>query len=203
MVERNPEIHTEAIARTMAALESRSFIAHLAADRREAMDVLVSLIPKGSEVYINSSETLTSIGFPDFMNDNPEYTNLSQQYHAEEDPDRIKELRRRILTTDFFIGSVQAVAETGEVFIASASGSQLAPYVYGPAHVILVVGTQKIVPTFEEAMARVRGLTLEKHHEWMEGHGRSPIPIGKLGIIEHELEAGRLHVLLINESLGW
>ena len=101
------------------------------------------------------------------------------------------------------IGSVQAIAETGEIFVASATGSQLAPYVYAAKRVILVVGVQKIVPTFDAAMQRVRGHTLARHDQWLAEMGRASTPIGKLGIIEHESQAGRITVILVKERLGW
>ena len=70
-------------------------------------------------------------------------------------------------------------------------------------HVIVVVGIQKIVPTFEAAMQRVRGHTLVKHDQWLAEMGRAPTPIGKLGIIEYESQAGRMTVILVKELLGW
>jgi hypothetical protein len=42
----------------------------------------------------------------------------------------------------------------GKVVAASASGSQLGPYVSGAGKVIWVVGSQKIVPTLDDAMRR-------------------------------------------------
>ena len=53
------------------------------------------------------------------------------------------------------LGSVHAVTETGSLVTASASGSQLGPYASGAGRVILVVGTQKIVPDLEEALHRI------------------------------------------------
>jgi hypothetical protein len=39
----------------------------------------------------------------------------------------------------------------GSLFIASASGSQLASYTWGATNVIFVVGAQKLVPNVEAA----------------------------------------------------
>jgi LUD domain len=54
------------------------------------------------------------------------------------------------------LGSVHAVTETGSLITASMSGSQLGPYGSGAGQVILVVGTQKIVPDLEEGLRRVQ-----------------------------------------------
>src|SRR5258708_30528544 len=56
---------------------------------------------------------------------------------------------------DFSLGSVHAVTHDGALFIASASGSQLASYAWGAANVIFVIGAQKLVPTVEAARERI------------------------------------------------
>ena len=101
------------------------------------------------------------------------------------------------------MGSVQAIAETGEIVVASGSGSQIGAFAYGARRVILVAGTQKICPTLAEAEARTRGFTLERHDRWLEGRGSGPAPIGKFLVMEHEPVVGRITMILIPESLGW
>jgi L-lactate utilization protein LutC len=192
-----------AIVRTVAALRARNIDVIVADTRAAANHALIQLLPDGVEICDSTSETLDAIGFTAFVRGNPRYTNLHDVYEAEPDLTKRNDLRRRASIADYFIGSVQAIAETGEIFVASSTGSQLAPYVYAARRVILVVGTQKIVPTFDAAMQRVRGHTLVRHDQWLTEMGRAPTPIGKLGIIEHESQAGRITVLLVKEHLGW
>jgi L-lactate utilization protein LutC len=65
--------------------------------------------------------------------------------------------RRRLQSSpEYVVGSVHAITEQGQVLIASASGSQLASYVFGASHMIWVVGAQKIVRDLEERFRRVR-----------------------------------------------
>ena len=192
-----------AIRRTVAALQARNIHVIVTDTREEANNALIQLLPEGAEICDSTSETLDAIGFTAFIRGNPHYTNLHDVYEAEPDLATRNDLRRRACVVDYFIGSVQAIAETGEVFVASSLGSQLAPYVYAAKRVIWVVGVQKIVPTFEAAMQRVRGRTLVRHDLWLAEMGRAPTPIGKLGIIEHESQAGRMTVILVKELLGW
>src|SRR5215510_2575621 len=192
-----------AIARTVEALRARNIHVIVANTREEARHALIQLLPEGAEICDSTSETLDAIGFTAFIRGNPRYTNLYDGYAAEADLGKRNELRRRASIADYFIGSVQAIAETGEVFVASSTGSQLAPYTYAAKRVIWVVGVQKIVPTFDAAMQRVRGHTLARHDQWLADMGRAPTPIGKLGIIEHESQAGRMMVILVKELLGW
>lgn len=192
-----------ALARTVEALQARNMHVLVAETREAALDALIQLLPAGAEICDSTSETLDAIGFTAYVRSNPRYTNLHDRYEAATDPTTRNELRRRASIAEYFIGSVQAIAETGEIFISSSSGSQLAPYVYAARQVILVVGVQKIVPTFDAAMQRVRGHTLVRHDQWLADMGRTPTPIGKLGIIEYESQPERLTVLLVKESLGW
>jgi L-lactate utilization protein LutC len=189
--------------RTVEALQARNIHVIVTDTREEANNALIQLLPEGAEICDSTSETLDALGFTAFVRGNPRYNNLHDIYEAEPDLAKRNDLRRRASIADYFIGSVQAIAETGEIFVASATGSQLAPYVYAAKHVILVVGIQKIVPTFDAAMQRVRGHTLARHDQWLADMGRAPTPIGKLGIIEHESQAGRITVILVKERLGW
>jgi hypothetical protein len=193
----------ETITRTVEALKARNVDVMVVDDGAQALAKLKELVPEGSVIFNNTSETLDSIGYSDYVRQNPKYRNLHDEMEAETDPAKQRDIRRRATMADYFIGSVQAVAETGEVVVASGSGSQIAAYVYNAEHLIWLAGTQKICPGLSEAMDRVRGYTLERHDSWLQGRGRNPSPIGKLMVFENEVVAGRITMILIKESLGW
>ena len=193
----------DAISRTIAALAARNVDATLVAGREEALARLKELVPEGCEVFVSTSETLDTIGYTEYMHGNDRYINLHDQMLAQPDAASQREFRRKTTTADYFVGSVQAIAETGEIVVASGSGSQIGAYSYGARRVILVAGTQKICSTLAEAEARTRGYTLERHDRWLEGRGAGPAPIGKYLVMEHEPMVGRISMILIPESLGW
>ena len=193
----------ESINRTIAALAVRNVDAVLVENGEAALTRLKELVPEGSEVFVNTSETLDTIGYTEYMNGNDRYVNLHDQMLAQPDAASQREFRRKTTTADYFVGSVQAIAETGEIVIASSSGSQIGAYSYGARRVILVAGAQKICSTLADAEARTRGFTLERHDRWLEGRGAAPTPIGKYLVMEHEPVVGRISMILIPESLGW
>ena len=199
----NAPATSESIKRTIDGLASRNVEAFLVGSREEALVKLLELVPEGSEVFVNTSETLATIGYTEYMHGNDRYLNLHDQMMDQPDPAAQREFRRKTTTADYFVGSVQAIAETGEIVIASSSGSQIGAYSYGARRVILVAGTQKICPSLAEAEARTRGFTLERHDRWLEDRGVAPTPIGKYLVMEHEPVVGRISMLLIPESLGW
>ena len=196
-------INEACIERTVEALKARNVETLVMDDGAQALAKLKVLVPEGSVIFNNTSETLDSIGYSDFVQGNPKYRNLHDDMVAETDPVKQRDIRRRATLADYFIGSVQAIAETGEVVVASGSGSQIAAYVYNAERLIWLAGIQKICPSLSDAIDRVRGYTLERHDSWQEGRGRDPSPIGKLMVFENEVVAGRITMILIKQSLGW
>jgi L-lactate utilization protein LutC len=191
------------IQRTVEALRARNIDALVAESSEEAREKLIRMIPEGAEVFKSTSDTLDTIGYSDYLRQSARYKDLHAAVTAEPDHAQQRELRRLSTVAEYFIGSVHAIAETGEVVIASGSGSQLGAYVYGAKHVIWVAGVQKICPTLSNAVARVRGYALERHDQWLEERGRPAAPIGKLLIFENEQAAGRVSLILVKENLGW
>ena len=193
----------ESISRTIEALAARNVEAVLVESREAALARLKELVPEGCEVFVSTSETLDTIGYTEYMHGNDRYINLHDRMLAQPDAAAQREFRRTTTIADYFVGSVQAIAETGEIVVASGSGSQIGAFAYGARRVIMVAGTQKICPTLAEAEARTRGFTLERHDRWLEGRGSGPAPIGKFLVMEHEPVVGRITMILIPESLGW
>ena len=191
------------IQRTMEALCARNMPAAVAETSEQALQLLKDMVPDGAEVFNSTSETLDAIGYSDYLHNNPRYRNLQDEVAAETDPAKQRDLRRLATISEYIISSVQAVAETGEIVVASGSGSQLGAFVYGAKYVILVAGTQKICPTLTDAIDRVRGYTVDKHDEWLVAQGRNARPMGKLTIFENEVAEDRVRVILIKENLGW
>ena len=129
---------------------------------------------------------------------------LSRRLGDDPDPAVRAQIRRVTTSTaDYFVGSVHAVTEAGEVVIASRTGSQVAPYAYSARNVIWVVGAQKIVPTLEEALQRVRTHTFALEDERMKQTGAEGSSIGKILIFENEWRAGRVSVIIVRELLGF
>jgi hypothetical protein len=125
---------------------------------------------------------------------------------AENDTFKRNQLRGQALLADFFVSSVQAVAETGQIVLASGSGSQLASSVYSSPNVVWVVGAQKIVPTLEDALRRVREVCVPKVAEMAEGMSKPELGVlAKILIFEREMEyTGRkIHLIFVEQSLGY
>lgn len=57
---------------------------------------------------------------------------------------------------DTFVTGTNAVTLDGKLFNIDGNGSRVAPMLYGPKQVVVVVGTNKLVPDVKEAILRTR-----------------------------------------------
>ncbi len=73
------------------------------------------------------------------------------------------DIARRCLTTEIFLTSVNAAAETGELVNVDGTGNRVAGSLFGHEKVYFVVGTNKLVPTLEDAVWRARNVAAPKN----------------------------------------
>ena len=96
------------------------------------------------------------------------------------------------------------MTQSGEVIIASNTGSQLPSYAYSSNNVVWVVGEQKIVLNLEEGMRRVREYCLPLEDIRMKQAGFPGSAIGKILIFERETMSSRkITLIFVNEKLGF
>ncbi len=195
----------ELIAQTKSALEEHGFTVHIAENGAEAKEKALSLIPKGAEVMTQTSVTNTTIGLTQELDESGSYDSVRVKLNAMNNETQAREKRKLGAAPDYVVGSVHAVAATGEVFIASNTGSQLPSYVYGAEKVIWVVGAQKIVPTVDEAINRIHEyvLPLESERANKAYNITSGSFISKLLRINKEVNPGRLTLIIVKEKLGF
>ena len=188
------------------ALKANGFLPETVATKAEELARIKELIPKGSSVMNGSSRTLEEIGFVDyFSREGHGWNNLHDAILAEKHPPKQAELRKYSVVSDFYLGSVHALAETGELVVASASGSQFPHLAFTSPNLILVVGSQKIVPTLADAHQRIAEHVFRLEDERMKSAGYPGSLLGKEIILhkEHPMMGRKVHVILVNEKLGF
>ena len=77
-----------AIQRTVDSLRARNIEAIVVENGEAAKQKLIEMVPPGSEVFKGTSETLDSIGYSDYLQQDARYTNLNDQIAAESDPEK-------------------------------------------------------------------------------------------------------------------
>jgi L-lactate utilization protein LutB len=197
---------TPAVQKTIEALEKNNFKPLIVNTKEEALAKIKELIPAGASVMNGSSTTLHEIGYIDLLKSKSHpWNNLHDAVLAETDPAKQALLRKQSVISDFYLGSVHALTETGELVIASNSGSQLPHLAFTSPNLVLVVGVQKIVPTLTDAFNRIETHVVPLEDERMKKAAGYGTLHAKTLILHKENPAiGRnVHVLIVNESLGF
>lgn len=199
-----PLEYRDRIQRTFAALQKRGVECIYVPDRKAALEWLQQRLPAGDAIAHGSSTTLSEIGFVDLLkNEEAPYRYLNAEWQRENDATARYRLRAKLsLTANWYLGSVQAICETGQVVGSDASGSRQAFYIFGPPRVIWVAGVNKLVPSLEEGFRRVHEVALPREDQRMKNQGASGSYVGKLVVYERE-KPGRISLLLVGESLGF
>jgi hypothetical protein len=113
-----------------------------------------------------------------------------------------REMRKMTSAPDVMLGSVAAVTADGALVAASATGSQLAGYASGAGRLILVVGSQKIVPDLGAALARIDDVVFPWEDARVEEQLGVHTQLQRILIIYGEWMAGRTTVILVREPVG-
>ena len=193
-------------AKVIKALEARGVEGMVVNTKAEALEKIKSLIPAGASVMNGSSTTLQDIGFIDHLKSGKHgWNNLHEAIVNEKDKAKQGELRKQALLSDYYLGSVHALAETGEFVIASNTGSQLPHIVFSSSNLIFVVGAQKIVPTLADGLKRLEEYVIPLEDKRMkEAYGMGTMP-SKIVIFNHEnpMMGRKVRLILVNEKLGF
>lgn len=196
----------ETINKTIEALGKIGVEGVVVNGKAEALEKIKTLIPPGASVMNGSSRTLEEIGFIDCLKAGSHgWKNLHEEILLEKDPAKQAVLRKQAVLSDFYLGSIHAIAETGQFVIASNSGSQLPHIVFTSPNLIFVVGAQKLTPNLDEALKRVREYVLPLEDQRMKDAGMGGSAISKLLIFEREPSflGRKVHVIFVNEKLGF
>lgn len=194
----------EHVERAMTALQKNGIVPFFVENAAAAKDRVLSLLPKGSGVMNMTSFTLETTGIAQEILESGNYTSVRNALNAMDRNKENREMQKLGAAPEWAVGSVHAVTEEGQVMIASNTGSQLSAYAYGADHVIWVAGTQKLVKNVDEGWKRIyeHSLPLESERA-KKAYGVPGSAVNKLLIINNEVQPGRLHLILVNEVLGF
>jgi len=209
-------VASSAYVELAAALAARGIGFHYAPDRAAALAHLEERIPAGARIMNGGSATLEAIGFTDVLASS-RYQWLRPAIAATEEREARIRRRRDATIADWLVGGANAVTRAGEIVAVDGSGNRIAGYAFGAGKVLLVAGTNKLVPDLAAAFERIRNIAAVQ--ECRKLGKRTPCALtgrcdneacrgperqcGKILIIENEKIAGRLALLLVGEPLGY
>src|SRR5580692_3052877 len=185
------------------ALNDNGFNAQSVETGAEARQIVASLLPVGAEVFNNTSRTLESIGVADDIERLGPYEPLRLRLFGMDREMQAREMRVLAAAPNYVVGSAHAVTEEGSLLIASASGSQLGPIVSGAAHVILVIGGQKVVAGLEAGIRRIYEYSLPLEDRRARDAYGLPSGVNNILIMNKVVAPDRVTAILVHEVLGF
>ncbi|KAF9160988.1 hypothetical protein DFQ27_004683 [Actinomortierella ambigua] len=195
------------VAKAKAGLEAKGFKVTEVPNRAAAFDALKAAIPKGASVNNAHSTTLEELGFITYLKGETEWDNVHHKIILEKDPAKQANLRRTVgSTVDYYITSVAAVTENGELAHGDLSGSKVGGVAFGAGNVIVVVGSNKIVKDLDEAKKRAFEFALPAESARIRNAYKLPgSNLTHFEIINtaSPFAPGRIQVILVDEALGY
>jgi len=139
--------------RAVKAFSDKGWTAHYAENLDEARKLLFeTVIPKHVSVGLGGSETLGAMDVLTVLRSG-DY-DLFDRYNCADH----FEVCRDSLMAEYFLTGANALTMNGEMVNLDCSGSRVAAMAYGPRHVVVVAGANKLCNTLEDAIARARSI---------------------------------------------
>ena len=195
--------------KVIRGLQSRNMSGYYAATKEEALKQALALIPEGSTVTMGGAMSAIEIGLVDA---------LKQGNYCFIDRDEAEDRRKAMLEAydaDVFLASANAITEDGVMVNIDGNANRVSALAYGPKKVVMIVGMNKVCDDIDGAMKRARNVAAPIN---AQRFGLST-PCAKTGacmnckspdticcqflITRFSRHAGRIHVILVGEPLGF
>ncbi len=200
----------ELLAQTVIkGLESRNMKGYYAATKAEAMQKAMELIPERSSVTMGGAMSAHEIGLVEILKTG-DYNFI--------DRDAYEDKRAAMLAAydaDFFVSSANAMTDDGILVNIDGNANRVSAIAQGPKKVLFIVGMNKICPDLDSAMKRARNVAAPIN---VQRFGLNT-PCAKTGkcmdckspdticcqflITRYSRHADRIHVILVNDNLGF
>ena len=208
----NPAMNkrNELLAQTVIrGLKSRNMNGYYASSREEALRIALELIPEGSSVTMGGAMSAHEVGLVDALKNG--------NYHFI-DRDAYEDKRAAMLAAydaDVFLSSANAITSDGVMVNIDGNSNRVSAIAQGPKKVVFIVGMNKVCADIDGAIKRARnvaapinaqrfGLSTPCSKTGACMNCKSPDTICcQILITRYSRHTDRIHVILVNDSLGF
>ena len=194
---------SEAQLQALAArLRERNFEVLIVDDGDAAREEVLKRIPEGASVHSGKSKTLEDAGIFGELMESDRYDFIRKKTSTMDRRTQMAEIRKLGAAPDYMLGSANAVTEAGQIVITSASGSQIGPIASTAGKLILVIGSQKVVPDLNSAFRRID----EHVFPYEDARLRELLGVGtkitRTLILESDFMPGRTTIIVVRQPIG-
>ena len=195
--------------KVIKGLESRNMSGYYAATKEEALQKALELIPEGSSVTMGGCMSAQEIGLVDAVKKG-NYNFIDRYAFANP-----REGALMAYDADVYLASANAMTEDGVLVNIDGNSNRVSAIAHGPKKVVFIIGMNKVCDDVDGAMKRARNVAAPIN---AQRFGLST-PCAKTGscmnckspdticcqflITRYSKHPGRIHVILVNDNLGF
>jgi L-lactate utilization protein LutB len=154
--------HKEIVLEELSAkLKKRGFNPIILNTVDAIKEFILNIMPENSTVGIGGSVTIRETEIDVMLKSRG--NTVFDHWDNSKSPEENLDARRKQLTSDYFLTSVNAITVDGEIVNIDGAGNRVAAMIFGPKHVIAVVGYNKIARNLEEAIWRTKNIASTKN----------------------------------------
>lgn len=148
------ETRNEKLAQRMIKnLVQRHYDAYFCKTADDIINKVKELIPEGSSISWGGSMSIRDSGVTKMLKAGNYDVFDRDDVTTQEDKIRIY---RKAFECDYYLASVNAISEDGVIVNIDGNGNRVAAITWGPEHVILIVGLNKVCQDVDAAIKRAR-----------------------------------------------
>lgn len=134
-------------------LEKRGMEGYYFENSSDMVSAVLEMMPEGSVISWGGSASFSESGMMDALK-KKEYSLIDRMTAKNQQEQR--EIYARTVLSDYYFCSSNAITLEGELVNIDGNGNRVACIIHGPAHVMMIVGMNKVVKDLDSAVKRVR-----------------------------------------------
>ena len=198
--------------KVIQGLKNRHMNGYYGHTKQEAFDLVFELMKSDSSVGWGGSDTINSLGIKEELYKR-DFKVIDRD--KAKDADEKYNIERETFYADYYLMSTNAITEDGILVNMDGHCNRVACLCFGPKQVIMVVGMNKVTKDIDSAISRLRNVAAPINNQRFGGNRPCQVTgscanclaqgciCDQLVITRNSMDPDRIHVILVDEVLGY